>query len=135
VAYLCDHAARLDEGNLVTLLQWMFHDQIRNAFFHSDYILYADEFRSKESWFEEEGVRRQSLSVPRLVEIVNRGLAFFQGFVDTYWQHRRSYHEPKTIRGRLGPDDSWIPIQLLVDQHVGVSGFRSPPTSPETGAG
>ena len=44
-------AAARGEDEIKELLDWFFNDAVRNAFFHSDYVLFKDEFRSREDTF------------------------------------------------------------------------------------
>jgi hypothetical protein len=117
VENLCDHARKVAQERVAQLLEWMFHDGVRNAFFHSDYILYRDEFRSREGGL--------TLSLDELSKIINRGLAFYDGFMQTWREHRRSYKEPKVLQGRMRADGGLMPLRLLVDPTHGVYGFTS----------
>jgi hypothetical protein len=110
---------------LVELLDWFFNDSVRNAFFHSDYILYRDEFRSREATFvDENNVRTASLKLPVVMDLINRAVAFFHGFMTTYGEHRLSYREDKVVRGRLGAGGEVIEVTLLADKDGGLYGFR-----------
>jgi len=53
-----ERAAARGCDELAGLLDWFFNDAVRNAFFHSDYVLFGDEFRSREGTFiAKDGVR------------------------------------------------------------------------------
>ncbi len=123
---LQEHAQKLGEKELNDLLIWMFNDQVRNAFFHSDYIIFNDEFRSREANFRTGNTITKSMKIDGLIELINRGLNFFQGFMSVYYEHRLSYKEPKIIYGRIGPNGEFEPVELLIgDNNGGVYGFKS----------
>jgi hypothetical protein len=111
--------------DLVQLLDSFFNDAVRNAFFHSDYILHEDEFRSREAQFIDRNVRTSSLKLDRILDLINRSAAFFHAFMSTYSAHRLSYKQGKVVRGRIGPGGAYEDITLLVHPSGGVYGFRS----------
>ena len=125
VIYLRDHARRVGQNAVADLLEWMFDDGVRNAFFHSDYILYKDEFRSREGHLAKDGRARGSLKLDEVGELINRGLVFYEGFLAVWREHRRSYKETKIIEGRFRSDGGLMPLRLLVDPKHGVYGFTS----------
>lgn len=120
---LGEHARQVGQEALAQLLEWMFHDGVRNAFFHSDYILYKDEFRSRGAVLAAHG--RHSLSLKDVEDVINRGLAFYAGFMQVWRSHRLSYKESKVLPARLGHDGRVIDVQLLVDPRQGLCGFQS----------
>lgn len=126
VRTLQEHAQKLGEKELLELLGWMFNEQVRNAFFHSDYTIFKDEFRSGEARFQTNNVITKSMKISELIELINRGLNFFQGFMSVYYEHRLSYKEPKIINGRIGANGESEPVELLIGSNVGgVCGFKS----------
>lgn len=125
VKALQDHAQKLQEHELTDLLTWMFNDQVRNAFFHSDYTIFKDEFRSREANFQTNNVITKSVKINDLIELINRGLNFFQAFMVAYNEHRLSYKESKTIYGRIGADGGSERVELLIGDNGGVYGFKS----------
>lgn len=125
VEYLREHATRIGENELSSLLEWMFNEEIRNAFFHSDYTIFQDEFRSRNAQFCDQNKITHSIKLNKLVELINRGIAFFQNFMSVYGEHILSYKESKIIPGRFGSDGSIVPIELIVDPEHGIHRFRS----------
>jgi hypothetical protein len=121
VNYLVEHARRNGEPDLVSLLEEMFNEEIRNGFFHSDYTIYKDEFRIRHGGFP------KAIKISDLEKVINKALSFFQSFLHVWTQHRLSYKQSKVVKGRMGPDDSFIDIELLVHPTGGVYGFRTPP--------
>lgn len=125
VQRLSAHARTVGHDSLAHLLEQMFNDGIRNAFFHSDYVLYKDEFRSREAVFGPD--RRHRLPIDEVVEILNRGLGFYKAFMDTWRAHRLSYKEPKVVEARIRADGGRMPVTLIVEPPHGVLGFSGPP--------
>jgi hypothetical protein len=126
VADLVDHARRSGRRKLAQILEWEFNSQIRNAFFHSDYILHRDEFRSREASFDQpNGTRASSLWLEQLEDQINRGLLFFQTFTGVFATHVRSYRADRPIEGRFGAGDTVVPVTLLATAERGLYGFES----------
>lgn len=76
---------------IVALLDSFFNDAVRNAFFHSDYVLYGDEFRSREATFVGAGaVRSSSMKITEIVDLINRSMVFYQAFIDVHEKHQGS---------------------------------------------
>jgi hypothetical protein len=126
VTRLKEKAAARGHDEVTELLNWFFNDGVRNAFFHSDYILYRDEFRSREGAFvDDNGVRRGSMKIVDVAELINRSMFFYQSFMEVYEEHRLSYREDKQVRGRIGPGGAMEEITLLADKDHGLYGFRS----------
>jgi hypothetical protein len=122
---LKERATERGFSELVELLDSFFNDAVRNAFFHSDYILHGDEFRSREARFiDENNVRTSALKLPLILDLINRSTSFFHDFMTVYVAHRLSYKESKVVRGRFGPGGTYEDITLLVHPTGGVYGFR-----------
>lgn len=111
------------------LLETVLVTPVRNAFFHSDYVLFSNEFRIKRG----RGVQLGDLNkkivplewlLPRIELTVNMILAL----VDLLRTHVASYQEPKVVQGRFSADGSLVEIELIVREGYGVTGFRSPPS-------
>jgi hypothetical protein len=127
VSALTEHARRSRARKLAEILEWEFNADIRNAFFHSDYILYRDELRSREAMFmQPDGTRSPSMNFEQLEELFNRGLLFYQMFMETFAGHIRSYEADRQIEGRFGAGGQSVPVTLLADSSRGLYGFRSP---------
>jgi hypothetical protein len=121
-----ERAIERDLPAVADLVDWYFNNAVRNAFFHSDYILYQDEFRSGEGTFiDDDGRLSPSLKLDKVLDLINRSVQFYGAFVSTYAKHRSSYTADKQIEGRLGADGGTIPITLLASpDRGGLYGFR-----------
>jgi hypothetical protein len=126
VGDLMEHARRSRRRKLVEIIEWEFNSKIRNAFFHSDYILHRDEFRSRAAFFDQpNGTYAPSLTLEQLEDQINRGLLFFQVFLDVFGAHVRSYRSDRQIEGRFGPASTLVPVTLLATAERGLYGLES----------
>lgn len=112
---------------LSVIVDRVYNDPLRNAFFHSDYSLYDGELRSRGSWFTHaDGIRSQVMTQDELRDQVNAGIAFFQAFMVIYQGSIRSYKVNKEILGHLhGTDNPPVQVRLLCDSKYGLYGFES----------
>lgn len=125
VEHVKERAAARGCDELVELLDWFFNDAVRNAFFHSDYVLFRDEFRSREGRFiGKDSVSSSSMKIDDIVDLINRGMTFYQAFIEKYDMHRGSYTKEKHIRGRIGADGSQQDVTLMASPERGLYGFR-----------
>lgn len=125
VTDLRNHAERLGQTRILEVLGEMFNDAVRNSFFHSDYIIYEDEYRTREGQFLKGDTIEHSIKIDELANIIDKGIAFYTAFFQCFRAHITSYKEPKTIVGRIGANNSLLHVQLLVHPERGVYGFRS----------
>jgi hypothetical protein len=114
----------------------MYVRPVRNAFYHSDYILSPDSFniRRREGVLIGNEVRSKielNWLFPRLELGINTAVAV----IELLLEYIRSYHEDKVIPGRLALNDAWTDVQLITDPERGLTGFRSPPTPPSNTEG
>jgi hypothetical protein len=114
-----------DIGNL---FDRMYVRPVRNAFYHSDYILSPDSFNIRRG----EGVNIDNVIqsripldwlVPRLKLGINTAIAVMELLLENI----RSYREDKIVRGRFASDGSWLDIQLTTHPEHGLTGFKTPP--------
>lgn len=107
-------------------LQAMLVRPLRNAFFHSDYVLTSDAVNLRNNQFVEiDGICQQSVPLSWLHPKMNLAINIGRHVIDKTIQSIRSYKESKIIKGRFGPNDSWMDIELTVDAKWGLTGFRS----------
>ncbi len=105
------------------------HRPVRNAFFHSDYILTAETFNIRHGEgvvIERWPVHRVPLQwlMPKLEAGVNTALAL----LDLTLERIRSYKANKVLPGYLhGKAAPPVEVELLVDDRFGLIGFQSPP--------
>lgn len=126
MAFVVETAEAAGETGLVQIMKSFFNDGVRNAFFHSDYIIYQDEFRSRDGHFlQPDGVTTSSaMKLAQLESVINNGILFYQAFMNVFVRHLRSYTENVETTGRIHGNDDRIPLTILADEH-GLRGFRS----------
>jgi hypothetical protein len=110
------------------LFQHIIVRQVRNAFSHSSYTLYRDEFRIiKGEGVNIDGIITPGVKVDWLFPRIELAINTVLRVIELVGNHRRSYTEEKVIQGRFGPNSSMIDVQLTVQEGHGLIGFRSPP--------
>lgn len=126
VKFIRDYAEKLGEKDVVEVLDEVYNEALRNAFFHSDYTLYNNELRSHNSWFDHgNNTRSQVMTGQELQDQLNAAIEFFQAFMRIYIRNIRSYKENKEITGRFGHNDEVVPMRLLADKKYGLYGVES----------
>lgn len=111
-----------------TVYENLYVRPVRNAFYHSDYVLSPESFNIRNG----EGVNVENIIhqkvpyewlMPRLELGVNTALAILELLVE----HIRSYKHDKVVKGRFAPDGSYMDVQLTTNPDRGLTGFKSPP--------
>jgi hypothetical protein len=126
VKFIRDYAETLGESEIIAVLDEVYNEALRNAFFHSDYILYNNELRSHNSWFEHaNNTRSQVMTGQELQDQLNAAINFFQAFMRIYIRSIRSYKENKRVTGRFGQNGEVVPMMLLGDKKYGLHGVKS----------
>ena len=110
------------------VFETMFVRPVRNAFYHSDYILSPESFNIRKGEGVDVGNIVQSKVeydwlIPRLELGVNTAFAVMELLLE----FSRSYRKDRIIQGRFAGDGSWMDIQLTTDADHGLTGFRTPP--------
>lgn len=105
---------KIGEQELITKVNSFFDDDIRNAFYHSDYALTDTEFRICENGIS------QKISLAILSEKLSRCFAFFQAFFDLYKQIRLSFKNVKK-QHRL---PNFEVLTILTTPKEGLVGFQ-----------
>lgn len=114
---------KIDE--LDKILDEVFNDDIRNAFAHSDYILWQDEFRSKHKGYK-------SIKMNEVLFLVNKAIIFFEAFFEVLMSHKKSYNKGHVIKNRKSKDGkSLADIMLEIDENDNeLVGFTAKAPSP-----
>jgi hypothetical protein len=106
---------------------------VRNAFFHSDYVVTDALFHIKHGEMVEiDGSPTRDVPLAWLVPRLNLGIDVVLGVINLAIEGLRSYSENKLVRGRFASDGSFMDIELTTREGVGLVGFRSPPQKLET---
>ncbi len=126
IKFMRDYATTLGEDEIIAVLDEVYNEALRNAFFHSDYILYKNELRSHHSWFDHgDNTRSQVMSGKELQDQLNSAINFFQAFMRIYIRSIRSYKANTKITGRFGQNGEVVPMMLLADKKYGLYSVRS----------
>jgi hypothetical protein len=116
------------------LFDW-YNARIRNSFAHSNYQLYSDRYNiGRGAGIVAEGVLTRGLSIEReILPRINGALRFFSAFYNMRYQARVRYSTNVVVRGRMGPNDTYVDVELFTrPEAAGLIGFRTPPSaSPE----
>lgn len=110
------------------LLNTILVPPVRNAFFHSDYVLFDNEFRIKRgAGVEIDGLETHKVPFDWLLPRVELAINLLLTLVELLRQHISSYQKPKNLRGRFAAGGGWADLELIVKEGYGVVGFRSIP--------
>jgi hypothetical protein len=121
-------ADALNMQELGEVFEEMIVKEVRNAFYHSDYILTNESLNIRHG----EGVVINGMRdnrvpyewlLPRLQLGINTALAVLNLTKDTI----RSYRQDQILQGRLGAAGERIIIQLTTHPDFGLTGFKTPP--------
>lgn len=110
------------------LFQKFFLRPVRNAFFHSDYILTDDSFNIR--WGEGikiDDVVTNEIELKWLIPRIELGINASLNIIELIIRNIKSYRSDKIIKGRFASDGSVIDIQLTTEKGYGLTGFKSPP--------
>ncbi len=115
-------AAEVGRGGITEIFGEIFKPEIRNAFFHSDYILFNGALRLKHR-----GSQYQEIPIQDAFILVEKTLYFFNAFFDLLDEGRRSFPVGYRITGRKNSDGMNLSsIDVSVDEESGVvTGFSS----------
>lgn len=114
IGTLKQEAEKIGEQELINKINSFFDDDVRNAFYHSDYSLTDTEFRICENGLP------KAVSFVELSEKLSRCFAFYQAFFDLYRQIRYSFKKTKKVH-RM---PNYEVFELLTDKKEGLIGFK-----------
>lgn len=115
IHHLRELAQNCGEERLIEILDSFFRNDIRNAFYHSDYAISDEEFRIIEG--REPG--KQSISLEELSEILTRCFAFYSAFFICYNSVKRSLTQGKRFH-------RWANYEVLeiLSENNELTGFK-----------
>ena len=112
-----DLAKRVNLQDNILPLKEVYHRELRNAIFHSDYCLFNGELR----------LTKQNLTIENIqfTEIINKGFAYFMAMSNLIKYYISSYSEPKIIKVHPGfsPDPNETAITIIRKEH-GLVGIK-----------
>ncbi len=107
-------------------LEAMLVRQLRNAFFHSDYVLTSSAINLVNGQSVViDGIGQQSIPLKWIQPKVNLAIDIVRYVIAKTIQSIREYKESKILKGRFAADESMMDLELIVDPKWGLTGFRS----------
>jgi len=111
---------------IIEVMEYFLEKEVRNAFYHSDYILYDNTFNIKNG----KGILIDDLITPSiplewLIPKMELGISFVFTLINLIQKNVTSYKKEKRVLSRLQSDDELIEVLLTVDPNHGLSGFRT----------
>jgi hypothetical protein len=95
--------------------------EIRDAFSHSDYVLFEDELRLKYR-----GSQYARIRLPEVLELVQKTVDWFNLFMGLLAASRRSFPKGHRITGRKSPGGHDLcSVEVLVDERGFATGFQA----------
>jgi len=114
--------------SLGAIFELMLVKEVRNAFYHSDYILTNDRFNIRHGRGVHIGHEiMHSVPYEWLFPRIQLGINTALAILDLTIDHIQSYTEDKVVKGRFAPNGGYIDIQLTTQEGYGLTGFKSPP--------
>lgn len=121
---LIGHATELGLKDLATVFENAFDPKIRNAYSHSDYILWEDGFR----------IRNQACGYPEVIpwdefeKKINRGVNFYLLIKELIKEYLSTYHKPVDFYGCIGNNGHQCWWRIGIENETGQLYIKS--TSP-----
>lgn len=112
------------------ILKEMHLNDVRNAFDHSDYILYEDVFRIKKGSAFKRGLFKggpREYKLEKLIPSLELGINVALMLINLTIDSIRSYTENKILPSRMLENDSFQDMELIVEPDYGLIGFRGVP--------
>ena len=109
------------------LLDYMLIREVRNAFFHSDYVIFGDEFRIvRGEGIKIDNVVTKAIKFEWLLPRLQLGINTVLRVIELVRYHQTSYKEVKILPARILQGGGLEDVELIIDNVHGVVGFRTP---------
>ena len=106
------------------VMRKMLEKNVRNAVYHSDYILEGAVFRIDQgAGVLVNGTITKGIPLEWLIEKIEVAINFSIMVIDLIIKYTQSYQDEKYIRGRCGADGGWRDVKLTVESDYGLTGF------------
>ncbi|MFA6285157.1 MAG: hypothetical protein WC643_01345 [Parcubacteria group bacterium] len=115
-----------DFEKIAETMDYFLVKEVRNAFYHSDYVLYKEEFNIRHG----DGVLIENIITPAvpfewLIPRAHTGINFAFETIKLTQKYRRSYKKEKVVSARFLADGGVEDLMLTVHPKAGLIGFRS----------
>ena len=114
-------ADQLNFSGIKSIFNELVRVEIRNAFFHSDYIIVNDELRLKHR-----GSQYAIIPLKDVFALLEKTMDFFNSFMGALMKARRSFPPGYIITGRTSSAGTPLcSVEVLMDEQEVVCGFQS----------
>ncbi|MEI7749427.1 MAG: hypothetical protein WCJ25_00290 [Candidatus Moraniibacteriota bacterium] len=112
--------------NIPEVMEYFLEKEIRNAFYHSDYILYEDAFNIRNgAGVLMNGIIDPSVPLAWFMPKVRLGVEFSIEVINLIQKSIHSYRKEKVVNARILQNEEIDPVLSTVNPKFGLSGFRS----------
>lgn len=99
---------------------------VRNAFYHSDYVIYEDNFNIRHGkGVLVNGIITREVPLNWLVPKMKQGIDFVVMIIRLIEDYRMSYRQEKIVDARMGINEEIEKFVLIGDENYGLVGFKS----------
>ena len=116
IKHIKELASAAGEEKISEIFDGFFRNDVRNAFYHSDYTITDDEFRIIQGG----EIGKEVISLEEISEILARCFAFYSAFFITYNRVRKGLAEGQ----RYQRMPNYEVLELLSDKDEGLTGFK-----------
>ncbi len=125
VRRLSEWSDEVDAPDIGNMLTYMLVKQVRNAFFHSDYIIHDNQFNIKcGEGVLVDNVITQAISLDWLMPRLELGINFSLATIGLIHKYMRSYKEEKVVPARIH-NDRVEDMLITIKPGYELTGFRS----------
>jgi hypothetical protein len=126
VKRLSEWSSEVDAPDIGNMLTYMLVRQVRNAFFHSDYVVHDNQFNIKYGdGVLVDHVITRAIPLDWLMPRIELGINFSLAFIGLIQKYMRSYKEEKVVKARILHNDEVDDMLLTIKPGYGLAGFRS----------
>jgi hypothetical protein len=107
---------KINMGKVISPILEIFDKELRNAIFHSDYIIYKNEVRIPEinKIYKRSGV----------IDLINKSTAYFETIIKLKYMYQSFYTEPKVINVHPDFKPSNVKATVMVREGYGAIGLK-----------
>lgn len=114
ISFIEEEVKKIGEEKLTEMIHSFYDDELRNAFYHSDYCITEEEFRIAA------GVGR-SIPLTEVANMLVRCFAFYEAFFNVYREAKRMLHKNDKKIFKIKDYDT---LELLTNRKDGLYGFK-----------
>lgn len=107
-------ASKIGEDKLCEIIDEFFYEEIRNAFYHSDYCITQTDFRITE------GGPARVIPIEKVTQYISNCFIFYEAFFQVYYLFKHNFKHIK----RFHKWPNYEVLELLVNEKEGLYGFK-----------